>query len=88
MTACERRQGAPVATGSGGFTCTGAGQGALVASYKGSWGIAPGFGPQRLATLAAYALRRDLLLWLESFKVEKEAAECLRARREVRNPTS
>jgi len=45
---------------------------------------APGFGPQRLATLAAYALRRELLDWLETFKVEKDAAACMRARREAR----
>ncbi|KAK9834186.1 hypothetical protein WJX81_006554 [Elliptochloris bilobata] len=42
-----------------------------------------GFGPQRLATLAAHALRRDLLQWLEIFKVKKEAAACMRARRKA-----
>ena len=69
------------------FICTGAGGGGLgsVFAEQGLMrlGPVPGFGPQRLATLAAYALRRDLLLWLESFKVEKEAAEAMRARREV-----
>lgn len=32
-----------------------------------------GYGPQRLATLAAYALRRGLLDWLAQYKAEKEA---------------
>ena len=45
--------------------------------------LRPGFGPQRLTTLAAYALRRGLLEWLETFKVEKEAAATMRVRREV-----
>jgi hypothetical protein len=36
---------------------------------------AAGYGPQKLATLAAYALRRNLLDWLETFKVEKLGAQ-------------
>lgn len=39
-----------------------------------------GYGPQKLATLAAFALRRNLLDWLETFKVEKLCAERMRAR--------
>ncbi|CAK0737042.1 hypothetical protein CVIRNUC_000845 [Coccomyxa viridis] len=42
-----------------------------------------GFGPQKLATLAAYALRRNLLDWLETFKVEKLCAEHLAKQREA-----
>ncbi|BDA44275.1 probable E3 ubiquitin-protein ligase XBOS33 at N-terminal half [Coccomyxa sp. Obi] len=41
-----------------------------------------GYGPQKLATLAAYALRRNLLDWLETFKVEKLCAERMRSRAE------
>ena len=40
-----------------------------------------GFGPQKLATLAAYALRRNLLIWLETYKVEKLCAERMRLQR-------
>ena len=42
----------------------------------------PGYGPQKLATLAAYALRRNLLDWLETFKVEKLCAAHMRSRAE------
>ena len=42
-----------------------------------------GFGPQKLATLAAYALRRNLLDWLETFKVEKVCAARLAKQREA-----
>ena len=42
-----------------------------------------GFGPQKLATLAAYALRRNLLIWLETYKVEKLCAERVRVQRSV-----
>lgn len=42
-----------------------------------------GFGPQKLATLAAYALRRNLLDWLETFKVEKVCAARLVKQREL-----
>ncbi|CAL5218420.1 g96 [Coccomyxa viridis] len=42
-----------------------------------------GFGPQKLATLAAYALRRNLLDWLETFKVEKLCAARLARQREA-----
>ena len=31
-----------------------------------------GYGPQRLATLAAYALRINLLQWLEQYRLERE----------------
>jgi hypothetical protein len=41
-----------------------------------------GYGPQKLATLAAYALRRNLLDWLETFKVEKVCAERMRSQAE------
>ena len=44
--------------------------------------VCAGFGPQKLATLAAYALRRNLLDWLETFKVEKLCAERLAKQRE------
>ena len=33
-----------------------------------------GYGPQRLATLAAYALRINLLQWLEQYRLEREHA--------------
>lgn len=42
-----------------------------------------GYGPQKLATLAAYALRRNLLDWLETFKVEKLCAARLAKQREA-----
>ena len=45
--------------------------------------VCAGFGPQKLATLAAYALRRNLLDWLETFKVEKLCAERLAKQREA-----
>lgn len=41
---------------------------------------AAGYGPQKLATLAAYALRRNLLDWLETFKVEKVCAAQMRCK--------
>ena len=37
-----------------------------------------GFGPQKLMTLAAYALRRGLLEWLETYKIEKAGAKVVR----------
>lgn len=47
------------------------------------WMGGAGFGPQKLATLAAYALRRNLLDWLETFKVEKLCAARLTKQREA-----
>ncbi len=52
-------------------------------SYNDQDVAAAGFGPQKLATLAAYALRRNLLDWLETFKVEKLCAARLARQREA-----
>lgn len=46
-----------------------------------------GFGPQKLATLAAYSLRQTLLVWLKTFQAEKEAKQrMLTARAAARPP--
>ena len=50
--------------------------------------VCAGFGPQKLATLAAYALRRNLLDWLETFKVEKLCAERLAMQKEASKVSS
>ena len=41
-----------------------------------------GYGPQRLATLAAYALRINLLQWLEQYRLEREHERKLWQQRE------
>ena len=45
------------------------------------WSL-PGYGPQKLCTLAAYAMRTALLQWLEQYKVDREQ-EAARLRRKV-----
>lgn len=41
-----------------------------------------GYGPQRLVTLAAYALRINLLQWLEQYRLEREHERKLWQQRE------
>ena len=45
------------------------------------WSL-PGYGPQKLCTLAAYAMRMALLQWLEQYKVDREQ-EAAKLRRKV-----
>jgi hypothetical protein len=42
-----------------------------------------GFGTQKLSVLASYAIRKNLLVWLEKYKVDYEKALADKERRDA-----